>query len=559
MAGTSYVQGIADEPLLYHTIGQAVDHAAAAFGARDAVVSVAQEWRISFAELAQVTDRIAANLLGLGLEPGDRIGIWSHNCMEWTLAQYATAKAGLILVTINPAYRKSELAYALRKVGCRALILAERFKASDYRQMLLELAPEVGTAVHGRVATPSFPDLELVVTLGDGADQGPLSFAALLKDPTPEHRDALAQVQDGLRPDDPINIQFTSGTTGSPKGATLTHFNILNNGHLVGRIQNLGEEDRVCIPVPLYHCFGMVLGNLACLTNGSAAIFPGEGFEAHAAIRAAAEERCTALYGVPAMFIEMLAEVERNHVSLPRLRTGIMAGAPCPIELMRQVCSRMGMEEITIAYGMTETSPVSFQTRISDPVELKVSTVGRIHPHVEARVVDGEGRNLPRGSRGELLVRGYSVMQGYWGDQGKTVEAIDAGRWMHTGDVATIDNDGYCRIVGRIKDMIIRGGENIYPAEIEDFLYNHRDVAEVAIFGVPDERYGEIVACWIVAKDGASVSDADIRAFCDGQIAHYKVPALVEFVESFPRTVTGKIQKFAMRDTVVKRRQVGAF
>ncbi len=559
MAGTSYVQGIADEPLLYHTIGQAVDHAAAAFGARDAVVSVAQEWRISFAELAQVTDRIAANLLGLGLEPGDRIGIWSHNCMEWTLAQYATAKAGLILVTINPAYRKSELAYALRKVGCRALILAERFKTSDYRQMVLELAPEVGTAVHGRVATPSFPDLELVITLGQRADQGPLPFDALLKEPAPDHKRTLAQVQDGLRPDDPINIQFTSVTTGSPKGATLTHFNILNNGHMVGCVQNLSEGDRVCIPVPLYHCFGMVLGNIACLTNGSAAIFPGEGFEPQAAIRATAEERCTALYGVPAMFIEMLAEVERNHVSLPDLRTGIMAGAPCPIELMRQVCNRMGMGEVTIAYGMTETSPVNFQTRIGDPMELKVSTVGRIHPHVEARVVDGEGQDLPRGSRGELLVRGYSVMQGYWGDEDKTAESIDTAGWMHTGDLATIDNDGYCRIVGRIKDMIIRGGENIYPAEIEDFLYNHRDVAEVAIFGVPDERYGEIVACWIVAKDGASVSDADIRAFCDGQIAHYKVPALVEFVESFPRTVTGKIQKFAMRDTVVKRRQVGAF
>ncbi len=545
---TSYVQGIPEEPLIYRTIGQELKRAAAKFGQHEAIVSVAQGWRLNYAQLDQVTDTIAANFIAMGLKSGDRVGIWSHNCMEWALTQYATAKAGLILVTINPAYRTSELAYALRKVGCRALILADRYKTSDYPEMLLELAPELNQQQGENLELAAFPELEFAVTLGESNRPNFRPFKSLMAEPAPADLQALTEIAGRLSPDDPINIQFTSGTTGSPKGATLTHFNILNNGNLVGKTQQLGQNDRVCIPVPLYHCFGMVLGNLACLSNRATAIYPAEGFDPKGAIATVRAEACTALYGVPAMFIEMLAEVERSGLEGAALRTGIMAGAPCPIELMRKVCSIMGMSEVTIAYGMTETSPVSFQTRIDDPMELKVSTVGRVQPHIEARVVDTEGADLPRNTKGELLVRGYSVMRGYWGDEEKSSEVIDAGGWMHTGDLATIDEAGYCRIVGRIKDMIIRGGENIYPAEIEDFLYTHPAIEEVAVFGLPDERLGEIVACWIVKREGAIASEEGIRDFCKGKIAHYKIPIVVHFVESFPRTVTGKIQKFVMQD-----------
>ena len=548
----SYVCGTSQTPLRYQTVGQAFDDAVARFGDRDALVVRHQDVRWTYRELARRVDEVAAGLLGLGLEPGDRVGIWSPNCAEWVLTQIATAKAGLILVNINPAYRISELEYALTKVGCRALITADRFKTSDYLAMLRELAPELDKASPGQLKAARLPTLQAIAHLGPDPAKGMLRFDDIAAAATDVTRKRVLELAARLGPDDPINIQFTSGTTGYPKGATLTHFNIVNTGFFTGEAMRLGEEDRLCIPVPLYHCFGMVLGNLAAITHGSAMVYPGEAFEPLAVLETVQREHCTALHGVPTMFIAELDHPDFTRFDLSSLRTGIMAGSPCPIEVMKRVIDRMNMSEVTIAYGKTETSPVSFQSSTDDPLELRVSTVGRIHPHVEVKIVDLEGRVVPPGERGELCTRGYSVMRGYWDDEERTREAIDDAGWMHTGDLATLDKQGYCNIVGRLKDMVIRGGENVYPREIEEFLYRHPKVQDVQVFGVPDTKYGEELCAWIQLREGAQVTEDEIKDFCRGQIAHYKVPRYVRFVKEFPMTVTGKMQKFVMRDRMIR-------
>jgi fatty-acyl-CoA synthase len=547
----SYVHGASATPLISNTIGQFFDFACEKWVARPALVVRHQDVRFTYGELREKVDQLAAGLLALGLEPGDRIGIWSPNNMEWVLTQFATAKIGLILVNINPAYRLSELEYALNKVGCKALILAERFKSSEYVGMLRELAPELAKSVPGVLSSKRLPSLRTVVVLGKFQHAGALRFADVLTRGEDTHRRRISELSQVLQFDQPINIQFTSGTTGAPKGATLSHHNILNNGFFIGEAMRLTMEDRLCIPVPLYHCFGMVLGNLAALTHGACMVFPGEGFDPLATLQALAEERCTALHGVPTMFIAQLDHPDFARFDLSSLRTGIMAGSPCPIEVMKRAVSQMHLSEITIAYGMTETSPVSFQSSTSDPVDRRVSTVGRIQPHIEVKIVDPDGQIVPRGMSGELLTRGYSVMLGYWDDEARTRESIDVARWMHTGDLATIDDEGYCNIVGRIKDMIIRGGENVYPREIEEYLYKHPKIQDVQIFGVPDDHYGEEICAYIKLRPGAEATSQEIIEFCRGQIAHYKVPRYFKFVDQFPMTVTGKVQKFVMRDEAV--------
>ncbi|MFC3532822.1 AMP-binding protein [Vogesella facilis] len=549
----SYVHGGSEQPLIGQTIGQFFDAACQRYAARDGLIVRQQGVRWSYAEFGEQVTRLACGLRRLGLQPGERIGIWSQNNVEWVLMQFATAKAGLVLVNINPAYRRSELEYALSKVGCRALVLSPSFKSSDYLAMLNDLAPELAASQPGELQAAKLPELRWVIRLGSEATPGMLNFDGLLTEPTAAERQALQDVGQTLQFDDAINIQFTSGTTGSPKGATLTHHNILNNGFFVGEAMRLTEHDRLCIPVPLYHCFGMVLGVLACLTHGTAIVFPSEAFEPLAVLEMVAAEKCTALHGVPTMFIAVLDHPRFAEFDLSSLRTGIMAGSPCPIEVMKRVVAQMHMAEVTIAYGMTETSPVSFQSYTDTPVEKKVSTVGRIHPHVEVKIVDPQGRIVPRGETGELLTRGYSVMLGYWGDEEKTREAIDAAGWMHTGDLAVLDADGYCNIVGRVKDMVIRGGENVYPREIEEFLYRYPKVQDVQVVGVPDSKYGEELCAWIRLRDGESCTADEIRAFCQGQIAHYKIPRYIEFVDSFPMTITGKIQKFMMRQQMKEK------
>lgn len=549
----SYVHGTSATPLIGQTIGQYFDDACRQYAARDALIVRQQNVRWTYAEFGEQVTRLACGLRRLGLQPGERVGIWSQNNVEWVLMQFATAKAGLVLVNINPAYRRSELEYALNKVGCRALVLSPSFKSSDYLAMVADLAPELASSAPGQLHAARLPELRWVVRMGEEASAGVLNFASLLADASAEERAGLAATAATLQFDDPINIQFTSGTTGSPKGATLTHHNILNNGFFVGEAMRLDPDDRLCIPVPLYHCFGMVLGVLACVTHGAAMVFPSEAFEPLAVLEAVQAERCTALHGVPTMFIAVLDHPRFAEFDLATLRTGIMAGSPCPIEVMKRVVAHMHMAEVTIAYGMTETSPVSFQSHTDTPVEKKVATVGRIHPHVEVKIVDANGRIVPRGDTGELLTRGYSVMLGYWGDPAKTREAIDDAGWMHTGDLAVMDDDGYCNIVGRVKDMVIRGGENIYPREIEEFLYRHPKVQDVQVIGVPDAKYGEELCAWIRLREGESCSADDIRAFCDGQIAYYKIPRYIEFVDSFPMTITGKIQKFVMRQQMKEK------
>ncbi len=542
----SYVHGASDVPLIGETIGVHFAKAAARWAARPALIVRDQGVRWSYAELDERVDAFAAGLLALGLRPGERVGIWAPNCAEWVVTQLATAKAGLVLVNINPAYRVHELEYALNKVGCRALVLATRFKTSDYLGMLRELAPELAQAHPGRLRAERLPTLELVVQVG-GQSSGTIPFEEVAALGRPEQQAELRQLARTLQFDDPINVQFTSGTTGSPKGATLSHHNILNNGFFIGEAQRLSERDLVCIPVPLYHCFGMVLGNLACITHGSAMVYPCAGFDPLSTLETVAEERCTALYGVPTMFIAELDRPEFGRFDLSSLRTGIMAGSPCPIEVMRRVVGQMHMGEVTIAYGMTETSPVSFQSSTGDPIARRVSTVGRIQPHLEVKIVDAEGHIVPRGTPGELCTRGYSVMHGYWADEERTREVIDAARWMHTGDLATIDEEGYCNIVGRIKDMVIRGGENVYPREVEEFLYTHPKVKDVQCFGVPDRKFGEELVAAIILKQGVAADEEEIRAYCRERIAHYKVPRYVRFVDDFPKTVTGKVQKFILR------------
>jgi fatty-acyl-CoA synthase len=551
MAQLSYVHGASDRPFIGDTIGVHFDRIVERFGERDALIVRHQQIRWSYRELKARVDAFAAGLLSLGLKRGDRLGVWSPNNAEWVVTQFATAKAGLILVNINPAYRLAELEYALNKAGCVALITAAQFKTSDYLAMLRELAPELATASPGNLHASRLPGLRLVITIGAENAPGMVKFEDVLGRARDAERRRLAALAEELQFDDPINIQFTSGTTGFPKGATLSHHNILNNGFFVGQAMRFTEQDRLCIPVPLYHCFGMVLGNLCCLTHGAAMVYPSEGFDPLATLETIAAERCTALHGVPTMFIAEMDHPDFAKFDLSSLRTGIMAGSPCPIEVMKRAIKRMHLSEITIAYGMTETSPVSFQCSTDDPIERRVSTVGRVLPHIEVKIVDAEGRIVPRGTAGELLTRGYSVMLGYWDDEEKTREAIDAAGWMRTGDLATIDAEGYCNIVGRIKDMVIRGGENVYPREIEEFLYRHPKIQDVQVIGVPDPRYGEELCAWVRLRDGETATAAEIRAFCQGQIAHYKVPRHIKFVDGFPMTVTGKIQKFLMRQQMI--------
>ncbi|MET4273410.1 MULTISPECIES: AMP-binding protein [unclassified Bradyrhizobium] len=549
----SYVCGISDTPLLGDTIGRSLDRAARRWGDREALVSPSHGVRWTWKEFAERVDALAAGFVALGLERGERIGIWSLNRPEWALTQFAAAKAGLILVTINPAYRLSELEFALHKVGCSAIVTATAFKTSNYMDMLNTLLPELASAKPGQLQAARLPALRIVIQIGGPACPGTIPFDEVAGMGGTLHREQLAALSAALQFDDAVNIQFTSGTTGSPKGVTLTHHNILNNGYFVGRAMRLTEADRICIPVPLYHCFGMVMGNLASVTLGATMVYPGEGFDPLATLRTIEQEKCTALYGVPTMFIAELDHGEFSSFDLTSLRTGIMAGAPCPIEVMKRVNSEMNMGEVTIAYGMTETSPVSFQSAVDDPLDRRVSTVGRIHPHVEVKVVDLDGKIVKRGERGELCTRGYSVMLGYWEETEKTADVLDANGWMHTGDIAIIDDQGYCNIVGRIKDMVIRGGENLYPREIEEFLYRHPKIQDVQIFGVADTRYGEELCAWIRVRSGETLTLEEVRAFCDGQIAHNKIPRYVEFVDEFPMTVTGKIQKFLMRDDVEQR------
>jgi fatty-acyl-CoA synthase len=556
MLTRSYVHGASAVPLIGDTVGSHFDKAVERWPEREALVVRHQNIRWSYRDLQREVDALAAGLLALGLEPGERIGIWSHNNSEWVLTQLATAKAGLILVNINPAYRLAELDYALNKVGCRALITMPSFKASDYIGMLRELAPELDRAEPGRLEAGRLPALSTVIRMGTERTAGMLNFADIAGRAGESHRRRLAELSEHLQFDDPINIQFTSGTTGHPKGATLSHHNILNNGFFIGEAMRLTEADRLLIPVPLYHCFGMVLGNLACLTHGAAIVYATEAFDPLAVLETVAAERCTALHGVPTMFIAELSHPRFKEFDLSSLRTGIMAGSPCPIEVMKRVVAEMHMAEVTIAYGMTETSPVSFQSSTADPLEKRVSTVGRIQPHIEVKIVDREGRIVPPGTPGELCTRGYSVMRGYWDDPERTSEAIDAAGWMHTGDLATVDDEGYCNIVGRIKDMVIRGGENVYPREIEEFLYRHPAIQDVQVIGVPDPKYGEELCAWIKVKPGQALNAEAVRAFCQGQIAHYKIPRYVKFVDGFPMTVTGKIQKYIMRQQMIAELQL---
>ncbi|MEU6890352.1 AMP-binding protein [Streptomyces sp. NPDC046557] len=531
-AESSYAYGVHGVPLLGDTIGENLDRTARRVPERDALVDMASGRRWTYAELAADVDALALGLLDLGITKGDRVGIWAPNRPEWTLVQYATAKIGAVLVTVNPAYRSHELEYVLRQSGIRLLAAADRFKSSDYAAMIEE-------------ARPRCPELEFVVLL-----EGDL-WASLLERGRQGDPAVLARAQAALSPDDPVNIQYTSGTTGFPKGATLSHHNILNNGFFVGELCHYTEQDRVCVPVPFYHCFGMVMGALACTSHGAALVIPAPSFEPAATLAAVQAESCTSLYGVPTMFIAALADPDFAAYDLSSLRTGIMAGSPCPVEVMKEVIDRMGMTEVSICYGMTETSPVSTQTRADDSVERRVSTVGRVGPHLEVKVVDpSSGRTVPRGEPGELCTRGYSVMLGYWGEPERTAEAVDAARWMHTGDLAVMDDDGYLSITGRIKDMVIRGGENIYPREIEEFLHGHPDVLDVQVIGVPDAKYGEELMAWVRMREGAEPLTAEtVRTYCAGRLAHFKIPRYVHVVDEFPMTVTGKIRKVEMRET----------
>ncbi len=548
--GLSHVRGPDSAPLWDRTIPHVLAETVAARGGAEAAIFADRGLRWTWASFAAAVDRLATGLLDLGIGKGDRVGIWAPNRPEWLLTQFATARIGAVMVNINPAYRLGELEYALAKVGCAALILADRFKTSDYFGMIGDLAPELATTTPGGLHAARLPALRAVIGMGADVPPGMLRFDDLAATVADTAR--LDAATATLAPDDPINIQFTSGTTGLPKGATLTHRNILNNARYVVGTMRFSGTDRLCIPVPLYHCFGMVMGTLGCVTTGATMVFPGEGFDPLATLATVQSERCTALYGVPTMFAAMLDHADFDGFDLSSLRTGIMAGSPCPIEIMRRVVARMHMEEVTIAYGMTETSPVSFQSHTDDPLEKRVTTVGRIHPHLEVKLVGKDGTVVPVGQVGELCTRGYSVMRGYWDDPAKTAEAIDAEGWMHTGDLATLDPDGYCNIVGRVKDMLIRGGENVYPREVEEYLFRHPAVQLAQVFGIPDPKFGEEVCAWIVLKPGATATEDEIRDFCRGLMAHYKVPRHVRFKADLPMTVTGKAQKFLMRAAMVE-------
>ena len=543
----SWVKGKTTPPLLPWTVGRLLAETTAQFGEREAAVFVAENIRWNYRQLSQEADRVAAGLLSLGFVPGDRLGIWAPNCSAWLVTQMATAKIGVILVNINPAYRLTELEYSLNLVQCKGLITADKFKSSDYVAMLQDLAPELSTVGDGELHAAKLPHLRHVIRLGTTKTAGMKNYDEM-KTVASAHCLRVDEIAASLSPDDAINIQFTSGTTGFPKGATLTHVNIINNARFIAAAMRLDESDRLCIPVPLYHCFGMVLGNLACLSAGAAMIFPAPGFEPQATLAAVAKERCTALHGVPTMFVAMLEDENFAATDFSSLRTGIMAGSPCPIEVMRQVQDKMNMSEITIAYGMTETSPVSFQSAVDTPLEKRVATVGQVQPHVEVKIVDQNNKIVPLGERGELCARGYLVMRGYWGDEEKTATVIDSDGWMHSGDLAVVDRDGYCNIVGRVKDMVIRGGENIYPREIEEYLFRHPKIIGAQVFGTPDKKYGEELCAWLMIKPGEEMTAEEVKDFCRGQIAHYKIPHHIRFVQEFPMTITGKPQKFKMRE-----------
>ena len=549
----SYTSGTSELPLLGVTIGDLFDRTVARYPDNEALVSRHQGLRYTYRALQDEVDRCARALMALGIAKGQRVGIWAPNCAEWAITQFATSKLGAILVNINPSYRLNEVQYALRQSGCTWLVIAPEFKASDYTGMIHTLVPELHGSRPGALESAALADLRGVIRLGDDRSPGMLPWGELMAKAAAVSAEDLARRQREQEFDDPINIQYTSGTTGYPKGATLSHHNILNNGYFTTELLRFTDRDRLLIPVPLYHCFGMVMGNLGCVTHGATMIYPSAGFEPTAVLEAAQAERATALYGVPTMFIAELNHPDFAHYDLSHLRTGIMAGSPCPVEVMKQVQSLMHMKDVAIAYGMTETSPVSTQTRVGAPLAKQVGTVGQVHPHVEIKIVDPQsGQVLPIGAQGELCTRGYSVMLGYWENAEATKTSIDAAGWMHTGDLATMDDDGYLNIVGRIKDMIIRGGENVYPREIEEFLYGHPKVQDVQVIGVPDERFGEEVMAWVRLREGQVATVEEIRDYCRGKIAHYKIPRYVKFVDGFPMTVTGKVQKFLMREESVK-------
>ena len=550
----SYTSGISDTPLLGMTIGDMLDRTAAQYPDTEALVCLHQDIRWTYRELVEKVDEAARAFMAIGVKRGDRVGIWSPNRYEWAVTQFATAKVGAILVNINPAYGVHELEYAMNLAGISVLVTADSFKASDYRAMLYELAPELRASTPGKIKAQRLAHLRAVINLDTEKHEGMWSWDEFTSFGDDISQQQLKDCQSQLQFDDPINIQFTSGTTGNPKGATLTHHNILNNGYFVAESQRLTEKDRLVIPVPLYHCFGMVMGNLGCITHGSTIIYPGEGFDPKSVLQAVHQEKATALYGVPTMFIAELSDPEFDSYDLSSLRTGIMAGSICPAEVMKKVNSQMHMKEVQIAYGMTETSPVSTQTSSADPFEKQVTTVGRTQPHLESKIVDpATGNIVPRGEIGELCTRGYSVMLKYWNNEEKTREAIDDAGWMHTGDLATMDEEGYIQIVGRIKDMVIRGGENIYPKEIEEFLYTHPAIEEVQVTGIPDPKYGEELIAWVKLRpDAEEVTAEDLQEFCKGKIAHFKIPRNYKFVDAFPMTVTGKIQKFKMREISIE-------
>ncbi len=548
----SYYCGEASDPLRYQTIGDCFDEVANRFPDNTALVSRHQGIDWTYAQYQQQINRLAGGLLELGIKPGDRVGIWATNCYEWCLTQFATAKIGAIMVCINPAYRVYELEYALNKSGCCAIISGVQFKTSNYLTMLQELAPELRHCAPGELQAQKLPSLTTVIRMGDDHTPGMLNFSAVCERGDRVSTQRLADTAAGLQPDDAINIQFTSGTTGNPKGATLSHCNILNNADITAQRMQLTAADKLCIPVPLYHCFGMVLGTLVCITQGAAAVFPAESFDPISTLTAVQEERCTALHGVPTMFIAELEHPDFTSFDLRSLRTGLMAGAPCPVEVMKQVQTDMHMSEILIGYGQTECSPINHMTVADDPFDKKVGTVGRPGPHLEVKIEGPDGRVVAIGERGEICTRGYCVMSGYWDDEARTKETIDGANWLHSGDIGIMDDEGYVEVVGRIKDMIIRGGENVYPREIEEFLFTHPDIQDAAVFGVPDDRYGEQVAVWIQARDGALITSGAVQSFCQDQIAHFKVPKYIKFVDAFPMTVTGKIQKFVMRDAMAE-------
>lgn len=556
MLQLSHVKGDNQPPLIEKTIGAFFDEQVQTYRNQTALIVVPQKVRWTWGELQDRVDRFAAGLLRLGMSTGDRIGIWMPNNFEWVVTQFATAKLGLILVTINPAYRTRELEHALKLSECKCLILMPEFKTSQYATMISELCPEIQQCSpqekYPLFHSKRLPHMNYVIHNDTEPRTGMIRFEDIYVEKGTNIKDKIDRIMHNLHQNDPINLQFTSGTTGSPKAATLTHRNILNNGFFVGERQKLTPKDKVCIPVPLYHCFGLVLGNLGCVTHGSTIVYASLGFEPEAVLQAVDKEKCTILYGVPTMFVAELNHPNRRKYDLSSLRSGIMAGSPCPIEIMKQVIAEMHMTEVTIAYGMTETSPVSFQSLATTPVHLRVNTVGTVLPHLECKVVDEEGKIVPVNTPGELCTKGYAVMKGYWNQPDKTAEAIDKDGFMHSGDLVTIDETGYCRVVGRIKDMIIRGGENIYPREIEEFLFTHPSIAEVTVVGVPHSVYGEVTCAWIILKNGTKMDAHDLRHFCKGKIAHYKIPEHIFFVESFPLTVTGKIQKYIVREESIK-------